>query len=226
MSMTSTTWLPKFLRWMFAIFTVFTALGALALLLVVVINPSLPPDLHFGPLKADFNGVPGTLMLRDSVFAVTALNGALSLRVENAHGLIETLKLYGLPLLILNAVFFTVLFDLMRRLFRNVGRGESFTPKTIKLVQIIGVSLLVFSLVSAVGESWFHYALFTYLAEHAAVTVSGTAMHLPQAHSITISGGSGFPFSSPVFFTGLLVLALAEVFRQGHVLKRENDLTV
>jgi len=128
--------------------------------------------------------------------------------------------------LILNAAFFTVLFDLMRRLFRNVGRGESFNPKTIRLVQIIGISLLVFSLISAFGEGIFHHALYAYLAGHSVLTISGTAMHLPMPKGIEISGGGDFPFGTPLFFTGLLVLALGEVFRQGLVLKHENDLTV
>jgi len=42
---------------------------------------------------------------------------------------------------------------------------------------------------------------------------------------------SGVPFphsqgGSPIFFSGLLVLALSEVFRQGLALKSEHDLTV
>jgi hypothetical protein len=34
------------------------------------------------------------------------------------------------------------------------------------------------------------------------------------------------PFGSPEFLAGLLVLALAEVFRQGLALQRDSDLTV
>ena len=36
----------------------------------------------------------------------------------------------------------------------------------------------------------------------------------------------GFLFGSPLFFSGLLVLALSEVFRQGLALKDENALTI
>jgi len=223
--MSKTSWLPKILRWMFAVFSVFCALGALALLVVLAFDPRLPADTHFGPLQGMIEGVPSTLAMHNSVFVATAMRGAVVLQVDNATGLIEVLKHFGLPLLILNAAFFAVLFDLMRRLFRNVGRGESFTPKTIRLVQIIGFSLLAFSLVSAFAEGLFHDALFAYLTQHALLTVSGTSMHLPLPKGFEISS-NGFPFGTPLFFTGLLVLALGEVFRQGLVLKRENDLTV
>jgi hypothetical protein len=90
-------------------------------------------------------------------------------------------------------------------------------------VQAIGVCLLVFSVVSAVGESWFHFALYSYLAHNATLSISGMTVHLPPLHRVEIGGS---PFGSPFFFCGLLVLALSEVFRQGLVLKRENDLTV
>jgi len=52
-------------------------------------------------------------------------------------------------------------------------------------------------------------------------TVSGTSVHLPAPDSAGIEfrlGGS--------FLTGLLVLAISEVFRQGLTLKSEHDLTV
>jgi Protein of unknown function (DUF2975) len=223
--MTNTAWLPKVLRWLFAVMSIASGILAIALIILLVIDPKLPFD-HLGPYHVDISGQPGTVSMLDSNFLVSAFHGAVVVRMMDASGLIELLKHYGLPLIILNAVFFAVLFDLMRRMFRNVGRGESFTQATVKLVQIIGVSLLVFSLVAAAAESWFHYALFTYLAQHAVITISGASIHLPSPQGFTISSGGPFPFGSPVFFTGLLVLALSEVFRQGLVLKRENDLTV
>jgi hypothetical protein len=93
-------------------------------------------------------------------------------------------------------------------------------------VQILGVSLLVYSLVSACAQGWFIHAMYTYLAQNAQIAISGSPVHLPQTHSMQFSGGHNFPFGTPIFFSGLLVLALSEVFRQGLALKRENDLTV
>jgi hypothetical protein len=228
--MTAVSVLPKLFRWVFTVLALIALLGAVAICVAMVIDPKLPPGTHFGPLQVDLMGQPGTLTLRaangDSDFTFTALRGSITLFVEKAGGLIEVLKHYGMPLILINSIFFAVLFDLLRRLFRNVGRGESFTRQSVYLVQFVGASLIVFSLVSAYAESWFFHAILAYVAQHAVVTVSGTSLHLPAPHATTFPGGHGFPFGSPVFFSGLLVLALSEVFRQGLALKNENDLTV
>ena len=137
--------------------------------------------------------------------------------------MIELLKRYGLPLLLIKSIFLAVLFDLLRRLFRNVGRGESFTRQSVYLVQLVGVALIVFSVASAFVESWFAGAVYGYLAGHATLTISGTSLHLPQLHGSSIGRGG---LGGSVFFPGLLVLALSEVFRQGLALKSEHDLTV
>ena len=224
--MTNTSWLAKFLRWMFTVFVVLMALGAVAVLVVMLIDPTLPPGTHFGPMKTDFLGQPGSIVFKDSAFALTAFRGGLAVSIQNAGGLIEVLKHYGLPLILLQIVFYIAVFELLRRLFRNVGRGQSFTQPTLRLVQILGVSLLVYSLVSAFAEAWFVHAIYSYLVQNAQITISGSPVHLPQSHNVRISTGHNFPFGTPIFFSGLLVLALSEVFRQGLVLKRENDLTV
>jgi hypothetical protein len=227
--------LPKLFRWAFTVLVVLAALGATAITLAILIDPKLPAGTHFGPMTVDLLGQPGTVVLRaangDSDFTATALHGSVILFVEKAGGLIEVLKHYGLPLVLVNMIFFVVLFDLLRRLFRNVGRGDSFTPQTIRLVQYLGGLLILFSLVSAFAEHWFSQAVIAYLAQHTVVTVSGTPLHLPVPQA-TVHGFPvvphlhGFPFGSSLFFSGLLVLALSEVFRQGLALKNENDLTV
>lgn len=220
--------LPKFFRWVFTILAVLAVVTAACIGIAMVVDPRLPQGTHFGPQQVDFLGQPGTVELRpahgDLDFAVTALRGSLTLFVDKAGGLIEVLKHFGLPLLLIKSIFLAVLFDLLRRLFRNVGRGESFTRQSVYLVQLVGASLIVFSLVSAFAENWFALAVYGYLAGHATVTISGTSLHLPALHGTAFPGGHGL--GSPVFLSGLLVLALSEVFRQGLALKNEHDLTV
>jgi hypothetical protein len=222
--------LPTFFRWCFTVLAVLAVLGATCVCLAILIDPRLPPGTHFGPVTVDLLGQPGTVALRpangDSDFIVTALRGSVVLFIQKAGGMIDVLKRYGLPLILMNMIYFAVLFDLLRRLFRNVGRGDSFTLQSVRLVQALGGSLLAFSLVSAFGEHWFNEAAYSYLAQHTVVTVSGTALHLPVPHGRMFPHVGAFPFGSPVFFSGLLVLALSEVFRQGLALKSENDLTV
>ena len=221
--------LPRLFRWVFTVLAVFAVLGAVLVCLAILINPKLPAGAHFGPVAIDVAGEPGTVVLSpsggDSNFTVTALRGNLILFVEKAGGLVDVIKQWGLPLTLLNMIFLAGLFDLLRRLFRNVGRGDSFTLQSVRLVQILGGWLILFSFVSAFAEHWFAAAAFDYLARHTTLTISGTALHLPQLHHGLLPH-VGFPFGSPVFFSGLLVLALSEVFRQGLALKTENDLTV
>jgi hypothetical protein len=225
--MSNTIWLSKALRWLFTFSAAVTALFAVSVVVLMLVDPKIPAGAHFGPATLDFGGEPGTVVVtpekNDIKVEMTGLNGAVRLSMDQGGGFFELLKHYGLPILLLNALFFTALFDLLRRLFRNVGRGDSFTPQTVRFVQIIGFGLLVFSLVSAAAQGLFEYRALTYLADHTAFSVSGNALHLPHPDDIHFGGG---PFGSPIFFSGLLVLALSEVFRQGLALKRESDLTV
>jgi hypothetical protein len=217
--------LPKFFRWLFTVLEVLCVLAAVGIALVYLVDPRLPPGTQFGPLAVDFAGQPGTVAMRpssnDSDFTVTALGGNVVLFVAQAGGLIEVAKQYGLPAIFIGAVFLVVLFDLLRRLFRNVARGNSFTRQSVFFVQLIGVSLIVYSLISAYAKSWFAGAMLAYLSRHAVLTVSGTPLRLPPPE-----GMDGFSLDGTLFLAGLLVLALSEVFRQGLTLKSEHDLTV
>jgi hypothetical protein len=222
--------LPTLFRWLFTVLLGLAVFGAVIVTVAILIDPHMPVGTHFGPLTVNLLGQPGTVLLRpangDFDFTVTALRGSLTLFIAKAGGMIELLKQYGLPLILMNTIFFALLFDLLRRLFRNVGRGDSFTPQSIRLVQYLGGSLLVFSVVSAFAEHWFGQAAFAYLANHTVITVSGTALHIPAMSATLFPHLHVLPFGSPVFYSGLLVLALSEVFRQGLALKNENDLTV
>lgn len=228
--MTSVSLLPRIFRWVFLVLAALFAVAALVIGIMILVNPHMPPGAHLGPASVDLAGQSGTVALRaagaDSDFLATAFGGNLTLAVEKANGLVELLKHYGLPVILLNLVFLALLFELLRRLFRNVGRGESFSRDTIRLVQAVAGLLIVFSFISSFAEGLFSYELFVYLARHAVITVSGTPVHFPAPHYEMLPRKSGFPFGSPLFFSGLLVLALSEVFRQGLALRNENELTI
>ena len=143
----SVSFLPKLFRCGFTILEVLCVIVAVAICVAMVIDPSLPSGVHFGPYHVDFAGQPGTVALRatngDSDFTFTAFRGTIVLFVEKAGGLIRVALHHGLPVALIGTVFSIVLFDLLRRLFRNVGRGDSFTRQSVYLVQIVGVSLIV-----------------------------------------------------------------------------------
>ena len=171
--------LPKLFRWVFTGLAVLTALAAVVLIAVILVDPTLPPDARFGPVHGNLMGQPATLALKpdargqgEPALSARAFNGNVTMTVDKPAGAIELLKRYGLPLLLIYAVFFAALFELLRRLFRNVGRGESFTPQSVRLVQVVGGALIAFSLISAVGESWFAHAMYAYLTEHTQIAIS------------------------------------------------------
>jgi hypothetical protein len=228
--MASVSVLPKIFRWVFTALAGLAALAAVVLCILIALDPHLPQGTHFGPATVDLMGQPGTLSLLpaqgDFDFTASAFRGTITLFVGKAGGLIELLKRYGLPMILIEVIFFAALFELLRRLFRNVGRGNSFSAHTVRLVQMVGGLLIAFSFVSSFAEGLFSHAVFAYFANHAVITISGSQLHLPAPRYVMLPRGGGFPFGSPLFFSGLLVLALSEVFRQGLALKNENELTI
>ena len=207
----------------------FTA-AALVIAVVILVNPHPPAGLDLGPAQINLMGQPTTVALRamgvNFDFLVTAFQGNVAVSVENADGLVEVFKHYGLPAILANMVFLAALFELLRRLFRNVGRGESFSRDTIRLVQAVAGLLIAFSFIASFGEGLFAYQLFGYLAQHATITTLDMPAHFPVPHYEMLPRKGGFPFGSPLFFSGLLVFALSEVFRQGLALRNENELTI
>ena len=231
--MNSANFLPKLFRWVFTILAVLCGIAVVAVIAVMIVDPSLPADAHFGPVKGDVLGQSAEFAMQpaadgkgEPMLNAKAFNGALTVTVDKAGGMVALLKRYGLPLALINVLFLTALFELLRRLFRNVGRGDSFTPQSVHLVQAVGVLLLVFSVVVGLAENWFAWAAYDYFSQHTQIAVSGTPVRLPAAADHPRLFGDASVFGHPVFFSGLLVLALAEVFRQGLTLKRDNELTV
>ena len=224
--------LPRLFHISFAVLAVLASIAATFIVVVMLVDPELQPDARLGPSHGEFLGQPTSIALQpvaegqgESVLELTAFNGNVTATVDKPAGVIERLKNFGLPVLLIHALFLAALFELLRRLFRNVGRGESFTPQSVRLVQIIGISLMVFAFIAAIGKSWFAYGMYAALADSTRVAVSGTPVLLPPAaapHWL----GVRLPLLDSAFLTGLLVLALAEVFRQGLALQRDSDLTV
>jgi hypothetical protein len=223
--------LPKLFRWIFTVLAVLCAIAVVAIAVVMIADPSLPASAHFGPEKGQVLGQPAEFALYPAAngasepsFRAQAFNGNVTMTVEKAGGMIALLKRYGLPLILIKALFLTALFELLRRLFRNVGRGDSFTPQSVRLVQIVGFLLIGYAVVAGLTGSLFAWAAYDYFTQHTQIAVSGTPLRLPAAGHHPPFDMS--VFGHPIFFSGLLVLALAEVFRQGLALQNENDLTV
>jgi len=228
--------LPKFFHRLFAVLEIVVPAVGLILCIVVVAVPSL---LHNVQMEMEL----GQVGLLPESGALTALGGnanAETITIKNLQGTVSVkssaddggvfafTRAATLPMLIAYPAFLMVLFDLLRRLFRSVALGESFTDRSVHLVHKIGVTIIVFTLLSAGARTWHNHAVANYLGGHATVQGIKMAFTPPQASDVIIVNSThlDFQFGWEGILTGLLVLALGEVFRQGLALKKENDLTV
>jgi hypothetical protein len=222
--MKDTRWISRLLKWLFAVCMVGCIVGAVAVVIVMVIDPKLSSLGGNANFSFDVLGQNGTLTVTNKSAVADWMRGNVHVKVADPDGLFNVMKYHGLPLALMFTLFYAILFDLLRRLFRNVVRGDSFTRNNVRLVQIIGLALVAFSFASAAAEGWFYFALTDFLTHHATATLAGAAVPI-SGKTFTFGNNSDGIFNS-LFLTGLLVLALSEVFRQGLVLKNEHDLTV
>jgi hypothetical protein len=235
--------LPRLCLWIFCVLSVLCSVGALALVAVMVVDPHIPTGERVSHVTVNSSGVsvvthpvkngevkltmsdvsldPGLVTFsfdhRNLSLALTEVKGDMTLK-DGSDGVLTMIKRKLVPLGLVDCLFLAVLFDLLRRLFRNVERGDSFTEKNIRLVQIVGAALMAFSLASGALDTWASLEVARYFVEH--VTIPGGTLHVAEA-------GSQFGLTlDSAFFAGLLVLALAEVFRQGLALKADSELTI
>lgn len=118
---------------------------------------------------------------------------------------------------------------LLWRLCQSMERGEVFSPKNSALVRWLGLALTLRPVVVLIVETWKNACIARYVENHVTfevlrpiVTSSGLGWWERTLENLMNFGS--FDFS--LFVTGLLVLAFAEVFRRGLILKQEADLTV
>ncbi len=224
--MTKTNWLPKALRWLFTFLTGGTLVVGVVITFLIF-NPSFFYDrgtVQIGPVM--LAPAPGTMTLKSDsgeTISINKLSASVSMKPAAGEKLAKLVTTRALPLALVYVAFFAFLFEMLRRLFRNVARAESFTDRNVRLVRLIGYSILVFSIAAAVAQGWVERSFVEYLQQH--TSVASLHMHVVEARNFQIDNTES-PFQWSWFLSGLLVLALSEVFRQGMAIKNENDLTV
>ena len=226
--------LPKFCCRFFAFLELFISLAVVLLVFLILILPRMSGRAELTMGEIGLTPESGALIAKSddsasSAISIKNLQGTLSITSPGSSSeLLALTRWHTVPMLVGCGVFLVTLLDLLRRLFRNVARGESFTERTVGLVNKIGVTIILFSLLSTLATAWHNHALITYLQQHA--VVQGIKMTFAEPGVNTIIGaGSGnlrFQIGWSQILTGLLVLALGEVFRQGLTLKTESDLTI
>ena len=100
----------------------------------------------------------------------------------------------------------------LSRLFRKVETGEIFTQTSIRYAQVIGFLFIASSLLKGFSAAWLKHAM------------ASVVMQQVATGDIKLDSSAGGDTSG--FLTGLVILALAEVFRQGLKLKEDNAFTI
>jgi len=120
------------------------------------------------------------------------------------------------PVWAFNFTYYFLLFGFLRRLCANLEAGEMFNDTNLRLVRNIGRLLVICALVGEALDIMLHYTIANYLTQHAKITGLNASLGSSILQHVQISS----------LVTGLLVLLIAEAFRQGLALKKENDLVV
>jgi hypothetical protein len=102
--------------------------------------------------------------------------------------------------------------ELLSRMFRKVAAGEVFTRTSIKYAQAIGLLFIGSSLLKGLSAGWLKHAMASVVMQQ----VATSANYLDSSARGDTSG----------FITGLVILSLAEIFRQGLNLKEDTALTI
>jgi len=157
--------------------------------------------------------------------ALSSLRAGLQLDLaSNDPALTSALRRLLVPSVVIFTTISWLLFTALRKVCANIERGEVFTEQNFRMVRSIGVILMVSSLINGLQGIWNAYVIGGYFNAHVTLTGMFSGLHVAggSAHILPgwwMAGGNGLVI-------GLLVLVVAEAFRQGLNLKTENDLTV
>jgi|GEM_PF-2925444 len=101
--------------------------------------------------------------------------------------------------------------DLLRRMLGSAVRLEVFTAANIRNVRAVGFLLIASGVLKLAAGAWLVSRMTEFMMQH----VAGGNRTLEAMYQGDAS-----------MMTGLLIVALAEVFRQGMTLKEDNRLTI
>jgi hypothetical protein len=203
--------------------------------LVVLFIPSMT-DKYALPDAALVNVAPDSVSVRvsdasgGSKVALKRLTGTLALQEGPARAPFATITRTSIfAVKMVRAVFLFFVFHLAWQLCRNLEQHEVFSERNLVFVRRLGLVLSVYSWIGMLVNTWAHWRIDNYVTTHltfegAKVTaLVNTRESLPAFFESMARHGQ---FDQSLFLTGLGVIALAEVFRRGLMLKQEADLTV
>jgi hypothetical protein len=223
------------LRAIFGLLRWFFAIGLVAAPISLISLPTLGHNIwhdvvevQFVPSSADY--APERDGHHPAGIEIQRLTAKLDLTDADAAGpaLVRTVRWTLFLTIFCSSLLSLIMCELLWRLCRNAEKQEFFTEENLKLVRSLGSVIVGLVLLVGAIRTWNSWWITRQIEQH----LTFGSLKLP------IRGPMGpiARFWDTIFrhlnldwsflIIGLLVLALAEVFRQGLALKREADLTV
>jgi hypothetical protein len=206
-----TTRLPRLLLRLTDLAIGLLILATVLSVVVIVVSASNGSDARL-KVPVEFTPDRSTYELTSSVWGEGVIERAQGSAIfeDPGAGLFVGSAVAGIFIFIVPA--FVVLL-LLRRIFATMAGGTPFIGENIRRIRWIGWLMIIFGVLSQVvrwGLVWFVHS-----------NVAATGLDL----SLQIDQSSVQPDTTMIFL-GLVVLALAEVFRYGAQLQTDSDLTV
>lgn len=228
--------LPKILQWSLAASEALIAVGTAFLVIFLLFIEHFDGgsmNIHLGEVRLTLPADTYTLRsdtLRGEALQLRDVTADLRLRhPEDISGYLAAVRGPGIAtVLFVGAMMFGIC-ELLRRLFKNVSRGDAFTEANVKNLHKIGVMILLLTFGGNLLASWTLANMAGYLSEHVEATGIEIDYTPTNHHRRGLSLYADYfvlNIDAVGIFGGLLVLALGEAFRQGLKLREENDLTI
>jgi hypothetical protein len=144
---------------------------------------------------------------------INTVEGTLAFQSKpGTNQVLDSLELPFVLSLLCTGGLSVIILNLLRRMFQSVGRGEAFSVGNIRKLRWIGVSFLVSCFLKTLATAWLLHRMTAF------------AVQSLGADKVVLGSATDGDWSG--LAVGLVVLALAEIFRQGLLLKEEALLTV
>ncbi len=235
--------LPKFLQGLFTLFEVLAVAGTLLFLFILSILPTLfgSADQNAGKNEGSMAiGLVGIEIPQESYSFNYEDNEHEGLFISKVQGQIitdDTVIFTDFLKYVRPAAVFTVLFfgfmivfqcEMLRRLFKNLGKGIVFTQANVRNIHKLGIAMIVFTIGFNLCVDIIQYQVNDYVEDH--IEVEGIAFErFDPENQMSIGfeiNDIGLHLDIQGVLAGLIVLSLGEVFRRGLQLKEENELTI
>lgn len=119
-------------------------------------------------------------------------------------------------------VYSLVILFLVRAFVNSLGESSPFIPKNVIRLRLIGILLICIEPMDAL-QNYFMQSLVDKYFTHTIFSLQGPFGDIGYWFGMSTARGSYF---SSWMVAGLIILVIAEVFKQGLIIKQEQDLTI